>query len=337
MFFPKEFTLDQPWGGGSFPHDIAQHSISKNLTALMELSPQAIAPPKIVMPIKNLVHSTHYETAQKILTEGLQFKGSKKFRFYGSYVCIDKENKTYVQMGEEWMPGYFLWWSLENSNIKLPELTEPVITKLPNDDGIIETKWSGVSPQFSDVSIFGSVKFTLDFQTAIASYLDSYASIISNKEPKILYKLAGTLRYPQQPGYIIIICVEEGGIDPFPGMESIMFDRLIIEQPYKVLEYKIQKDSSGVTVEGAIDISWDIYSLAFHFPDHHPSKSFTVKPLETRDGSQQSKVAISHLSHSICIRPDCKEMGNKSLLELKKCYENYKTKGGPKVEIEIVH
>ena len=133
------------------------------------------------------------------------------------------------------MPGYFLWWSLENSNIKLPEMTEPIITKLPNDDGIIETKWSGLSPQFLDASIFGSEKFTLDFSDRA-------------------YKLVETLRYPQQPGYIIIICVEEGGIDPFPGMESIMFDRLVIEQPYKVLEYKIQKDSSGVTVEGAIDI-----------------------------------------------------------------------------------
>lgn len=336
MFFPKEFTLDQPWGEGSFSHEIAQHSKSKNLKRLMELSPHAIAPPKIVMPTQNLVHSTHYECAQRILTEGLQFKGSKKFRFYGSYVCIDKENKTYARMEEEWMPGYYLWWSLESSNIKLPETTEPIVTKLPNDDGTIETKWSGLSPQFSDSSIFGSVKFTLDFQTAIASYLDSYASLISNKEPKILYKQAGTLRYPVQPGYIIIICIEEDGIDPFPEMESIILDRLVIEQPYKALEYKIQKDSSGVAVEGAIDISWDIYSFAFHFPDHHPSKSFTVIPLKTREGSQQSKVVISRLTHKICIRPDCKETGNESLLELKECYEDCKTKGGPKVEIDIV-
>lgn len=209
---------------------------------------------------------------------------------------------------------------------KLPEVTEPVIARLSNGDAI-KTRWTDLSSQFSNTFIFGTVKFTIDFNTIITSYRNSYAS--TDKEVKVLYKQAGTLRYPQQPGYIIIICVEEGGIDPFPEMETLTLDGLVIKQPYKKMEYKIETSNGDTTSKGGIDVSWEIYSLAFHFPEHHP-----IRPL---GNGESSRVAISPIAHSLCINPYCREKDSGSLYKLKEIYDNScKAKEGHKVNIDIV-
>ena len=96
-----------------------------------------------------------------------------------TYVCADKERKIYAKFEEDSMPGYYSWWSLGTIN-KLPEVTEPVITRLSNGDAI-KTRWTDLSSQFFNTSIF-----TIDFNTIITSYRNSYAS--TDKEVKVLYK-----------------------------------------------------------------------------------------------------------------------------------------------------
>lgn len=128
--------------------------------------------------------------------------------------------------------------------------------------------------------------------------------------------------------------MEEGGIDPFPEMEMLTLDGLVIKQPYKKMEYETETSNGDTTSKGGIDVSWEIHSLAFHFPEHHPSKSFTIRPLAN---GESSRVTISPIAHSLCINPYFHEKDSGSLYKLKEIYDNScKAKEGHKVNIDIV-
>ena len=65
MFFPGELTLDQPWGRGDYLSqlpDTHQH---------LHIEPVPIY-------ISTLVHVTHYDNAEAIISNGFNFKAIQK-------------------------------------------------------------------------------------------------------------------------------------------------------------------------------------------------------------------------------------------------------------------
>ena len=134
----------------------------------------------------------------------------------------------------------------------------------------------------TDRSAFGSIKFSVDFELAVKSYVNSFANV-THGSLKACYKKAGTFCYKHKVCYIIIVCVAINDKDPLPNLPSIEdTDNLIIKQPYGYIHYKTKPEGHS-TYECKTDcIDWDEYAIGFHFPDlgsiRQSLNSFSILP-----------------------------------------------------------
>ena len=242
MYFPGEFTLDQPWGPG-------------------EESEEESEDEEVEIPIRKLAHTTHYSEAETIVDSKFEFKAKEKMEPHKSYSykCTNRKKQRYEEM-PKFCSGYFSWWSIDTAD-------SPVTKRIHSP-----------SQQFKNESIYGTVKFSINLEQIDKSYLESY-NISKFRIKRVLYKRGGTLRYSNEVCYVIIVCITINGRDPFPDLPTMMLhsrSKLPIKQP---------SSNSKQT--------WDTYTFAFHFPEDHPTNSFSLNPQD---------VHISSVEHPFCLK-----------------------------------
>lgn len=256
VFFPKEFTFNQPWGSDDYQ---------------LHLPPkyQALQQPHVCLNVTHVELVTHYVNLEKIF-KGSEFtfkanpkQGDKNY----SYVRDDNDPTLFRSIDKSInliCDGYFSWWSIK-------------VNEEPYDIDIIKTYAQlEVIPRTSFLfdegsSMYGTVKMTVDFQGLIHYYAESIAP---GQKEKIHYKVGGTLRYQKEVCYVIIVCVFKDDIDPLPDFPTLdNLSNLIIRQPYNYFEIRNGDN---------ISVSWDHYVFALYFPPNDDTTevpSFTIDPL----------------------------------------------------------
>ena len=183
----------------------------------------------------------------------------------------------------QFLSGYFSWWSIDS-------------TEIPPPRGLLSP-----SRQFSRESNYGKIKFSIKFDQIEKSYIKSYTFSDSDQH-KILYKRGGTLRYKKEVCYVIIVCIEINGKDPFPELPTNMTTK-------STDTFLIKRPSSNSD-------SWDTYAFAFHFPTN---KTFFLDPQD---------VNISAVKHPICLKTIREKLSRcpDEILSIESCIETLKRK-----------
>ena len=259
MFFPGEFTFDQPWGIDDFRIDLPDEC-------------SVLRQPQYRLNVQRVTHITHCITARKIISSEFQFQAKPKTgdRNY-SYLCENTDRGENHDDGRfipiddsRFIPcnGHFSWWAIET-------------TDYPDMRDIIETYQKlGVnfkpSSLFTPDSMYGTVKLSLDFQTLRSSYVQSIApGQLSN----VRYKVGGTLRYKKEVCYVIVVCVAKDGVDPLPDFPNLDdLSNLSIKQSSSYFY-------GGPIPQGGVGVSWDHYVFALYYPNDHPTKTLTLDPI----------------------------------------------------------
>ena len=165
--------------------------------------------------------------------------------------------------------GYFSWWSIDTA------------------DSPITKRIHSPSRQFKNESIYGTVKFSINLEQIEKSYIESY-NTSKFRIKRLLYKKGGTLRYSNEVCYVIIVCIEINGRDPFPDLPTMIL--------HSRSELPIKRPSSKQT--------WDTYTFAFHFPEDHPTKSFSLNPQDVHISSVEHPFCLKRIREKLITCPD---------------------------------
>ena len=310
VFFPKEFTFDQPWGKDDFRIDLPDKC-------------SVINQPDYYVNVQRVAHITHFESAKSIISSGFKFQAKQKRGDKGySYICqttdrdgdhdLEKfnpiDNSTFITP----CPGYFSWWGIEITNYPDRKDFDAKCQELN-----IKSKPSSL---FASDSMYGPVKLSLDFEHLCDSYVQSIAP---GQKKYLLYKIGGTLRYKKEVCYVIVVCIAKDGVDPLPDLPNL--DDLS--------KLSIRQSSSyfwgGPIPKGGVGVSWDHYVFALYYPDNHPTKTLTLDPPKVEitgvqhgnykgDGSfyEPKRPGLCHIvnrNYHIDTCPDCEMFLKKSI------------------------
>ena len=258
MFFPKEFTFDQPWGVDDFKIHLPEKC-------------SVLRQPDYRINVQRVAHITHYNRARDIISSGVQFRAQPKTGDRGySYLCQNADRGenhdrgTFVPINDSEFipcPGYFSWWAIEITN-------DPDMTDIFETYQKLGVKFKS-SSIFAPDSMYGTVKMSLDFRSLISSYVNSIAR---GQLHNVRYKVGGTLRYKREVCYVIVVCVAIDNEDPLPDYPNLNdLSNLVIRQPNSYFW-------GGPIPQGGVGVSWDHYVFALYYPNNHPTKTLTLDP-----------------------------------------------------------
>ena len=267
MFFPGEFTFNQPWGEDNF----IQHLPPKY---------DKIKQPDYRINVQRVAHITHYDRAERIISSGLKFQAQPKSGSKGySYIINDAGTFTPID-NSMFIPcsGYFSWWGIERN-----------VYENPDDKDLMKTcKDLGVSFKpsylFRSNSMYGTVKLSLEF----TNLLDSYVCSFQGEKKLVRYKRGGTLRYGKEVCYVIMVCVFENGEDPlpiFPNLDDL--SNLVIKQSASYFYIG--------SIKKSVPVSWDHYVFALYYPNNHPTKCLTLNPFDVKITEAKHDKTFCHL------------------------------------------
>ena len=117
----------------------------------------------------------------------------------------------YTPARPQTFPGYYSWWSVEPEEEPPPPMEGGEMPSInfqqQKDNFSVMTSGYIKSDLFkTDRSAFGSIKFSVDFELAVKSCVNSFANV-THGSLKACYKKAGTFCYKHKVCYIIIVCV----------------------------------------------------------------------------------------------------------------------------------
>ena len=266
VFFPNEFTFDQPWGEDPITNHLppCYHNLQEPLTLNLREIPH------------NVAHITHYENAKQIISSGFKINAFPKRgsnRDY-SYRFVNRKDRKIKEINDvtPLIPydGFFSWWSIELNQ---------------DHDHLDYKNINGVGCYTSflfdkDQSKYGHVKFSMKFNDLISNYAQSRGESSKN----VLYKVGGTLHYQREVCYVIIVCVTDDAQE-LTRLHDADLSKLVISHPYNFFK--------GGQLPGSVNTSWDHYVFALYYPKHHPMKTLTLDPC---------MVTISEVkNHQMCL------------------------------------
>ena len=240
VFFPRVFTLQQPWG-------------DDNYTIHLPTEYRDLTQPNFNIPLdenRRVMHITHFKAAKAIIKSG--YKAQQKISEDGYTYVYDESSNRYITEQETCLlyDGYYSWWSIK--------LNDDEYNPGPlgnNDHGVN----SSTSFFFKNYSMYGTVKLSLKLRDLI----ECYATSRSKDSKKVLYKVGGTLRYTKEVCYVIIVCVDTD--DKLSALETIdKSQSLVIKQPYSFFY--------GGGLQQSVAVSWDHYAFALYYPEQETLK-----------------------------------------------------------------
>ena len=266
MFFPNEFTFNQPWGKDPITKQLLSryHNLQEPLTLNLDSIPH------------NVAHVTHYENAKQIISSRFKINAFPKRGSNGdySYQCTNRKDGKFKQIDDvtPLIPydGSFSWWSIELNQ---------------DHDHLDYKNINGVGCYTSflfdkNQSMYGHVKFSMKFNDLISNYTRSRGESCK----KIQYKVGGTLRYQREVCYVIIVCVTDDAQE-LTVLCDVDLSELVITHPYNFFR--------GGQLPEPVKTSWDHYVLALYYPNNHPTKALTLDPF---------KVTITGIeNHQMCL------------------------------------
>ena len=251
VFFPNEFTFNQPWGEDPITNHLLPpyHDLQESLTLNLKDVPHTVA------------HTTHYKNAEQIISSGFKINAFPKRGSNGdySYQCVNREDGKIDQIDDKTSlipyDGSFSWWSIELNQ---------------DHDHLGHKNIHGVDCHTSflfdkDQSKYGCVKFSMEFDDLISYYAQSR----EGSDKNVLYKVGGTLRYQREVCYVIIVCVSDD-VQDLTRLCDVNLSELVISHPYNFFK--------GGQLPQPVKTSWDYYVFALYYPNKHPTKTLTLDP-----------------------------------------------------------
>ena len=261
VFFPEEFTFKLPWQDPMTNHlPSCYHNLQESLTLnLKDVT-------------HNIAHITHYENAEQIISSGFKINAFPKRGSNGnySYRCVNREDGIFKQIDDKTSlipyDGSFSWWSIELNQVH---------------DHLGHKNISGVDCRTSflfdkDRSMYGSVKFSMEFDDLISYYAQSRGE----NDENVLCKVGGTLRYRREVCYVIIVCVTDD-TQELTRLHDVNLSQLVISHPYNYFR--------GGQLSEPVTTSWDHYVFALYYPNSYPTKTLTLDP---------RRVTITEVEHN---------------------------------------
>ena len=254
VFFPGEFTIDQPWGNGDYRSQLPEKH------RVLDQHP-------LTYRIKTASYVTHYEEAEEIIKSNFKFlakpiKGKKS----RSYLCVTEQQTRKYQPLDESSDiigsGSFSWWSLDPD--KFDDQPLPIMN---GEKYRVTTTPSDI---FQNKSSLGTVKISVGFGQLIYSYVEAIAQ---GRPEDIFYKMAGTFRYPHETCYVIAACVGLYGEDPLPDLPNLPNCYMPPAICVNIMQPFQEIDGKGIK---KIQTSWDHYVLALYFPANQFTTTFSL-------------------------------------------------------------
>ena len=320
VFFPNEFTFNLPWGEDPITHHLPPpyHTLQESLTLNLRDVPH------------NVAHITHFENAEQIISSEFKVNAFPKRGSNGdySYQCVNREDGIFKQIDDKTSlipyDGSFSWWSIELNQ---------------DHDHLSYKNINGVGCHTSflfnkDQSMYGHVKFSMNFDDLISYYAQSQRKSRKN----VLYKVGGTLRYQREVCYVITVCVTDDTQD-LTRLHDANLSELVISHPYNYFR--------GGQLSEPVKTSWDHYVFALYYPNNHPTKTLTLDPRKVTvtgvEHNQMCLYAIRNLKScpdtDIPINIEAlKEQQNKQVIEQQKIKKKKKKKAkkNDKMNIEMM-
>lgn len=226
-FFPGEYTKLSC--SGSIPKDGWLNAAKICSSNEIELPPHLSQTKSI--PIDNIVHTTHRDSARGIKRKGrpteYTFEPKAKrgksnlhdSENQGSFKKISERNSFQkIRSHERVLPGNLSWWGLDTiqwykSDDKLGQTIGKEV-KFLRDERIF------VAPFMSNPaeSRYGDTGLIVSFKNALQSYKDSRTDLV---DPKVCLRVAGTLRYRYEICYVVIVCTtDDKELECYPSLHN---------------------------------------------------------------------------------------------------------------------